>query len=59
MESCESNIIVIDRGGSAASVELRGTFLIFITAVVSLYYSGRCKTTGILDTPVELPELRS
>ncbi|TQD94503.1 hypothetical protein C1H46_019748 [Malus baccata] len=63
MEACESNIIVTGRGSSAASAEPRGTFLIFIAVVVlalavvvSLYYSGRRKTTGISDTPVVLPE---
>ncbi|KAM2730967.1 hypothetical protein EV1_002158 [Malus domestica] len=63
MEACESNIIVAGRGSSAASAEPRGTFLIFIAVVVlalavvvSLYYSGRRKTTGISDTPVVLPE---
>ncbi|KAM2227582.1 hypothetical protein ACFXTI_014377 [Malus domestica] len=59
IESCESNIVVTDRRSSAASAELRSTFLIFITTVVSLYYSSRRKTTGISDTPVVLPELRS
>ncbi|KAM1798590.1 hypothetical protein ACFX1Q_032641 [Malus domestica] len=52
MKSCESNIIVTGRGSSAASTELRGTFLIFTAVVVSLYYSSMRKTTGISDTPV-------